>query len=515
MSFGGSKLTMKDGILKEVCRLQSLLIQFIHPKVRKDFINGLLGIEGSEAILSDLDLIRIIVIPPWHGGPALNMQLHLDTTATHLDNLLNHSSDIFDLQSPNAHSWTYKDWANFLSDVATSTYWAITDPGTICVNQLTVPMNVKSQEFCSTTKSIGDPEERGNSDQFKRDRPLTFDVCNDSPKCDNLVKSRRHAWTPNHSTQLPTYNIETISLSDSSSYRDETSSESSVESRNSKRRRRKHSQKEIVKPLAFEINGPTSLRSFFSNYERYFSSKFDGTSRDCTQELKQFLPYEMEQYYNALGGRRLKYRHMKEELAKWYKARKRGGTRFWKEQLKETEIMPGEELRLYGMRLLEKGRKAYPNSDRECMKEVTYHYLNTVPGEFANYVRQSEQMIKVVDRERKLKWADIMKLAEAEDEQREITIERRKLEISSSPRVWFSRDDNPDQSPSAVLRSKKGEHYLKERENIKLPITDFHPKRLTIWEGRIGQYWCLSMVWTEWPFGGHLLAETGGLCPLR
>ena len=139
--------------------------------------------------------------------------------------------------------------------------------------------------------------------------------------------------------------IESISLSDSMTDRETTSESSSSGSSNSRRRRRrrgKYSQREVVQPLAFDMNGHVSLKSFFNNYELYFSARFEGSSRDCTQELRHFLPSEMEQYYDALGGRRLKYRHMKEELLKCYKARKRGSTRCWKEQLIEAAMRTGE-----------------------------------------------------------------------------------------------------------------------------------------------------------------------------
>ena len=47
VSFGGSRLVLKDGMLKEVCRLQFLLLQFIHLRAREDFVSGL-GVEDSE-----------------------------------------------------------------------------------------------------------------------------------------------------------------------------------------------------------------------------------------------------------------------------------------------------------------------------------------------------------------------------------------------------------------------------------------------------------------------------------
>ena len=98
----------------------NLLLQFIHPKFRLDFLNGLLGMQGSEDLLLDLDRLRRVIIPPWRGRSVFNMQLELDCTATHINNLLKRSTKIFDLQSQSsqAQTWSYNDWADFLSKLA-------------------------------------------------------------------------------------------------------------------------------------------------------------------------------------------------------------------------------------------------------------------------------------------------------------------------------------------------------------------------------------------------------------
>ena len=115
------------------------------------------------------------------------------------------------------------------------------------------------------------------------------------------------------------------------------------------------------------------------------------------------------------------------------------------------------------MRLLELGQKAYPHSDRECLKEVQYHFLNTVPREFSSYLRQSEQMIKVVDKERKLKWMDIMKLAEDEDQQQEkAVLELKKQETRMPPKVWFSREETRNSSNGRHEDQAKSKTGLKQ-----------------------------------------------------
>ena len=501
--FGGGRLKVKDGMLKEVCRLQSLLMQFIHPKVREDFINGLLGKQGSEALLCNMDSIRRLVIPAWRGRSMFSMQIELDRSSYHLNRLFEHSDEVFDLHSSKAHTWTYKDWINFLNELATSTYWRVTDQNSICIDHITVATTQSDQPSGDqkSGRAIRDPVEC-SSNGCPKDQQMKLSFKDSEQFHENVSKKQiRHTSSPKNSSKFRPSNLETISLSDSatdSGTSSEGSSSSSGESR--RRRRRRRSQREIVKPLPFEMNGHLSFKSFLCSFERYFSARFEGSSRDCTQELKQFLPEDMQHFYDALGGRRLKYRHMKEELQVWYKSRKRGGTRYWREQLMEAEMKNGEELRLYGMRLLEIGQKAYPHSDRDCLKEVKYHFLNTIPREFANYIRQSEQMIKVVDRERKLKWADIMKLAEEEDEQRERTIRHERQEIKTSQRVWFSREETrsaqQQHSKDQAMRMKdQGQEgatvynsrtYTSQKSSPPAPISASSRSSSCQWCGRAG-----------------------------
>ena len=215
--FGGSKLTMKNGMLKEVCRLQSTLMQFIHPKVREDFIEGLLGMEENEDLLSDINHIRRIVISPWRGRSVFTMQLELDRSSYHLHRLLEYSNETFVLSSK-AHAQSHKDWTNFLSGLAVSTFWGITDPESICVNHITVPSKSTTRQSAvqKSNKINGDPEEC-RSDYFHEDQPSSLKlVFKDAEHHKKLLrKSTQYTRSPKGDSKTRRSKIDTISLTDS------------------------------------------------------------------------------------------------------------------------------------------------------------------------------------------------------------------------------------------------------------------------------------------------------------
>ena len=202
--------------------------------------------------------------------------------------------------------------------------------------------------------------------------------------------------------------------------------------------------KEVVKPHPFVMNSWQSLKHYLQTYERYFFAKFEGSSYDCTQELSNFLPPEMEEYYNALGGHRLRYQDMKSELIAWYRTQKVGGAKYWREQLRDAHMHPGESLKLYGLRLRELGQKSYPHDDDECVREIRHQFLKGAPGEFARQVHYLENSSLVHREGKKLNWASIMKLAEREDERVRKQEKSKHVNFSHNRDMWFSRRETKD-----------------------------------------------------------------------
>lgn len=104
--------------LVEVLRWQSLLMQMIHPRVRRDFLDGLLDVEASQDLLIDLDCVRSHIIPPWRGVSAVAAKTRLETSRNHIMSLFNGEPDIFYLQSESARMWTYSAWSKYLFQLA-------------------------------------------------------------------------------------------------------------------------------------------------------------------------------------------------------------------------------------------------------------------------------------------------------------------------------------------------------------------------------------------------------------
>ena len=93
MKFGVFGIPPRE--VTEMIKLQSLLMQFIHPQVRCDFLNGeFAGLDASEPLLLDIDHVRRILIPPWRGSSASAMQFTANNSLAHFQSLINRSNSV-------------------------------------------------------------------------------------------------------------------------------------------------------------------------------------------------------------------------------------------------------------------------------------------------------------------------------------------------------------------------------------------------------------------------------------
>ena len=428
-------------------RYQSLLLQLLHPKVRADFLHGRLcdvsavdPLVDTGDILSGMDWLRQVVMPRWRAE-----KISMDILSREADGCLTrllHSSDaIFEQRDKDCLNWTYKKWAEMLEVIAASHYWLEMPPATISVEHLTVPANIfegpmemedhlKTSPQRSPSLYLGEREpKREHRVAGENSKPLM----QSSPKA-GAISVRRRAGE-----------IETICLSGSSS--DSVDSDAPLAgvryppSVYSSGRYQSRATREVVKPKVFVMNGWQSLRHYLQNYERYFYNKFEGNSQDCTQELANFLPPELLEFYETVGGHQLSYDDMKVELLAWYRTQKISGVRHWREKLRNTIMNPGEPLKLYGLRLKEMGQRAHPTDNFECVREIRHQFLKTVPQNFARQVQYTEDAALINGQGKKLSWGALMRLAERED----MRARRERNEatgIISGPRdVWFNREE--------------------------------------------------------------------------
>jgi hypothetical protein len=435
---------------KDIIKLQSLLMQFIHPQVRYDLLSGKFGVEISEDRLVDMDHIRRVIIPPWRGASVVNMELQLSDTLEQLQSLFNKKEEVFQLRP--SSTMTYAHWSGLFDSLASSTYWQLVDYKAIRVELITIPSVADGNPGISTepveARSVTQEREFKVHQGFLGEESISFPQVRYKTK---TVKCPRE-YSPICKPQP----IEEICLSDSTAEEDSDTGDSDSSCGKSFARgvKKNRYHKEVVKPMPFQADGWQSLKSFLSVYERYFHAKFKGNSRDCTQELANFLPPDIKKYYDVLGGRRLRYPDMKAELISWYKFHNGKDTKYWRDQLRNTRMKTEESLKCYGLKLKDIGQKAFPNSDRECLRELRHHFLQTVPVEFSTYIMRSEEGAGRGGIRQKLTWSEIMRLAESEDRRQKKFCHADKQHQEQE--VWFStqESDKPLQPPSCMEPGK-------------------------------------------------------------
>ena len=244
---------------------------------------------------------------------------------------------------------TYAEWYEFLEKIACSSYWEKIPAIDRCVHILrpeeNSPAKSQSERKGSIKTEVYVNKHRKlkgrKSDKFKQSMVMSSD---DS--------------------------------SSEESYSESSESFTSTSSYDNKSRYKSRRNKDVVTPPHFRLDGKVTLKQFLITFENYFKKKFDGSSFDQTQELGQFLSGKLLDVYNIKGGRKMKYRRMKEELLSWYRKQKVGGKSFWKMEFQKASPEPGETFDLYGMRLLEIFQSAYPHSKTEFSKELKTHFLN-------------------------------------------------------------------------------------------------------------------------------------------
>lgn len=422
---------------------QSLVLQFVHPLVRGDFLDGKLKIASDPArdgidkedILERLDRLRMRVIPQLQQSVVMKT-LAAEEAIDCLRNLILKKSEVLVLGCESQSTlWTYETYGNLLDDLGICTYWAFVTPENLSLQYLTVPERfhrnpvdenghceppeVKFKVGAQHTKQTSSPTRKGSVDGMPQQSY--------SSKDERATKKKPQTVVDVSDSSLDTTCSE---LSDNEEVILPTS-------RSGHSRRR-----EVIKPNIFVMNGWQSLRQWLQGYEKYFAMKYRGSSRDCTQHLSQFLPERMLEYYEALGGHRLKYEDMKQELITWYRSQERHSPRHWRQQLMEVEMKENESLKVYALRLLELGMKSYPHDVAERTRELRHRFMETVPSDFARHLQITQDASSVAGHGKKLLWPEIVRLAEKEDERKHKMVKKSAAKVGSQ--VWFNRQETKD-----------------------------------------------------------------------
>lgn len=451
-------LTREEYTLKS-SQYQSLLLQFVHPAVRKDLQRGRIVTvvdEDNETVvgtpeetLEGMDYLRLKVLPPISPSDDARRRNAAEATAC-LSKLIWRSTEKFVFAtSSEARCFSFQTWADLMDSMLASDYWSGVPLGSLDLMYLTVSEDI--------FKNFGKASPEGKQEYPMipgEEKPVIFKATSSPTRPLPIPNSATSFVDPPRGTGRVQ---DVICLSDSSE--DSICSAASLmvqpltafssEVAGSVR-------KEVVRPPAFEMNGWQSFSQFLQSYERYFSARYVGSERDCTMHLVEFLPVKMQEYYHVIGGSRLRYSQMKEELQRWYRSQEKHSARHWRSQLMTETMNEGESLKVYGLRMMEISTRAYPHDEGNRLRELRHRYLETVPADFARHLQITQDASRLAGNQSKLGWTDILRLAEKEDERKRKgrKASRDSNEQGENPRVWFSRDDTSNQHcPSTPVNS--------------------------------------------------------------
>jgi hypothetical protein len=359
--------------------LNSLLRQFSSLSIRADFINGLFGSLINPNLLGSIDELKCLVSPWWTGGLLLTPNIRRYEASVHINKILQKHDSIFKLPSDNSDPLTYKEWFYILELIATSKYWT----------------DMKKEDNCIHRDSSysGDVEVGGEN-------VVLGEVENDDVK-KKVVKKEK---VVEHGRKKIEEIVILSSEEETSSSSEQTvscSSDSSSAFRKIRRRRGSRQKKEVVIPPIFNMNGKSSLSSFFKAFEQYFNQKYSGTEYDQSQLLGNFLQGKLLEVYTIKGGRRLKYKTMKQDLQTWYTKQKVGSRSYWRSQFETACIGDSEAIDIFGLRLTELAELAYPSSKSEGARQLRQQFLKNMNSIVVEKLKDMEHTMYAANRKQK------------------------------------------------------------------------------------------------------------------
>lgn len=366
----------------DIVAIQALLNQFCHPKVRADFISGQFGISVNRDILPAMDALRWTLFPRWKGG-SLSAHSRITLQASfHLHKLISKSERTIQLIDEEPTS--YREWFYILESIAENKYWIKVSPEDRCVH--IVP---------SATDNDGSATNKEDSDAlFSHLKPVE----KETKDSESAVKSTQKKILTKKKSQ-PKKKVEEITiystdLSSDSPQDTDSGGEDEASVRPSITRMKRRDKREVITPPKFKMDGKIHLRDYLPTYEQYFEKKYTGDAHDKTQKLADFIEGDLLTIYNVRGGRSLAYNEMKKQLLAYYKKQKIGGKQFWRKKMEDMRPTSDEGYDVYGLRLIEVAKLAYPSDEKECAKQLRDRFFKNIPSEIVNKIEDTERTLK-------------------------------------------------------------------------------------------------------------------------
>ena len=428
-----------DSGIDDICsilKIQSLLNQFSHPRVRADFLNHKFSWIINPSLLQKLDGLRCLLFPRWTCGHLDGQPGHRDLQAArHLRFLISkdNSPCIFPGDEV-SDALTYKTWFDLLDNIASDKYWN----------------TVASEEICTHIQQSDSLESSGeNHHRQKVERHLKIRQKQSSIKQEVECSSSTESNT-----------------SDCDSTCDDTDEEIVSTARKNARRSR-YDKREVVTPPPFVLDGKVTLSSYLTTYEKYFDNKFNGTAYDKTQELGKFLDGELLTVYKIRGGRKMKYKDMKAELLAWFKKQKIGSKSYWQDKFEGTQPEVAEALDLYGLRLQELVQLAYPTSGSERQKRLKKHFLESIDCEIAEKVTDANRTVKMAKKKGGLSFTEMVNMARElqKESTKKVSWMQENLQAKKLRTSPFNSWEQP-QAPSNELSSSTVKIYSNRNRSL-------------------------------------------------
>lgn len=222
--------------------------------------------------------------------------------------------------------------------------------------------------------------------------------------------------------------------------------------------------KEAVAPRIFDGKDGYSLKDFLLDYESFFDRKYAGSERQKSQLLGQYLGGSALRAYNAMDGSRLLYAVLKPELLDWYKGEKSSLRIRSESEFRKARMSSDDTLKIYALKLERLASQAFSDSVADCERQLCRKFRKTVPDRFKQALSDGERSLALHDGRSKLGWAEMMRLAQAEDRHHRDRRDERSSESDPEPdcSVWYSRP-----KPSFDFQTHKPSLH-RERKNVKV-----------------------------------------------
>ena len=221
--------------------------------------------------------------------------------------------------------------------------------------------------------------------------------------------------------------------------------------------------KEAVAPRIFDGKDGYSLKDFLADYEAFFDIKYSGNERQKSQLLGGYLSGSARRAYDAMDGSRLIYSVLKPELLDWYKGEKSSLRIRSEAEFRKARMTSEDTLKIYALKLERLASQAFPDSVMDCERQLCRKFRKTVPDRFKQALSDGERSLALHDGRSKLGWAEMMRLAQAEDRHHRDRRDERSSESEPEPdcSVWYSR---PKMSFDGLARRPSSDRMMGNRK---------------------------------------------------